>query len=99
MTTSSLPTQIQHFHAPQQLIALDQWVLWRMHEGRKCPFQLSGRFAKTTDPSTWAPYDIVLREWQSNPRRWLGIGYVFTEDDPFAGIDLDDCLTNIELKP
>jgi hypothetical protein len=77
---------------------LRQWVLWRPHEGRKCPFQLSGRFAKTTDPSTWAPYNTVLHEWQTHPRRWSGIGYVFTEDDPFTGIDLDDCLTNDTLK-
>ena len=99
MTTTSLPEQLLQFRAPQQLIALNQWVLWRMHEGRKCPFQLNGRFAKTTDPSTWAPYEIVLREWLTHSRRWEGIGYVFTEDDDFAGIDLDDCLTNQTLKP
>src|ERR1035437_5970452 len=99
MTATSMPAHLLQFRAPQQLTALDQWVLWRLHEGRKCPFQLNGRFAKTTDPATWAPYNTVLREWQAHPRRWLGIGYVFTEDDPYTGIDLDDCLTNLTLKP
>lgn len=42
------------------------------------------RAASTTDPSTWASYDLARR----HPR----IGFVFTVGDPFFGVDLDDCL-------
>ena len=99
MTPAPIFSTLLPFRAPQQLTALPQWVLWRSHEGRKCPFQINGRFAKTTDPSTWAAYDSVLREWQTHPHRWSGIGYVFADDDPYAGIDLDDCLTDLTPKP
>jgi hypothetical protein len=99
MTPTPISSSLLPFRAPQQLTELPQWVLWRSHEGRKCPFQINGRFAKTTDPSTWAAYDPVLREWQAHPDRWSGIGYVFADEDPYAGIDLDDCLTNLTPKP
>ena len=99
MTPTPISSSLPPFRAPQQLTELPQWVLWRPHEGRKCPFQINGRFAKTTDPSTWAAYDPALHEWQVHPDRWSGIGYVFAEDDPYAGIDLDDCLTNLIPKP
>ena len=99
MTPTPISSSLLPFRAPQQLTELPQWVLWRPHEVRKCPFQINGRFAKTTDRSTWAAYDSVLREWQAHPDRWSGIGYVFAEDDPYAGIDIDDCLTDLTPKP
>jgi hypothetical protein len=99
MTPKPISSSLLPFRAPQQLTALPQWVLWRPHEGRKCPFQINGRFAKTTDRSTWAAFAPVLREWQAHPDRWSGIGYVFADGDPYAGIDLDDCLTNLTPKP
>lgn len=79
MTQTPISSSVLPFCGPQQLTALPQWVFWRPDESRKCSFQINGRFAKTIDPSTWAAYDD----------RWAGIGYVFSDDDPYAGIDLD----------
>lgn len=57
--------------------------------------------ADTTDPATWHDFetcitalDTALEEWEHDaPQlyRGGGIGFVFTSDDPFIGIDLDHC--------
>lgn len=79
---------------PDALIARSQWVNWTYEHrnGRltKCPRTVSGAFAKADTPSTWSEYAAVMTASERNPE--MGIGYVFAEDDPFAGIDLDNCL-------
>ena len=40
-------------------------------------------------PSTWSDYSTALASVQAGDAD--GIGYVLTEDDPFAAIDLDHC--------
>ena len=91
------------FRVPDDLTELDQWVLWR-YETRdgnrtKVPCQLSGGHASTTDPSTWASYEQVVAVWTAQPDNFAGIGFVFSRDDPFTGIDLDDCLQAGQPKP
>ena len=59
------------------------------------------RNADTTDPATWGTFDqcvaalsVALEGWQEeNPcaYRGGGLGFVFTSDDPYTGVDLDDC--------
>ncbi|WP_277552337.1 phage NrS-1 polymerase family protein [Halobaculum limi] len=71
-----------------------QWVCWisQDRDGRttKVPFDPSkGSFASTASPETWGTFDAALsRAARSDVD---GIGFVFTEDDPFVGVDLDDC--------
>jgi len=58
--------------------------------------------ADTTDPTTWGTFEqcvsalpLALEEWeQDDPSasRGGGLGFVFTGDDPYAGIDLDHCV-------
>jgi hypothetical protein len=78
--------------APVDLIEVDQWVLWRRERDTKVPYQPNGKRASSTDLKTWRPYQDVYNAWQKYPRHWAGIGFVFSEHDPFAGIDLDACL-------
>lgn len=79
---------------PAELRALAQWVLWRFEErdGKqtKVPYCASApaRQASTTDPSTWATFEQALKARDEAD----GIGVVFTADDPFVGVDLDDCV-------
>ena len=40
--------------------------------------------ASSTDPTTWSSYEATEGHEK--------IGFVFTEDDPYCGIDLDDCI-------
>jgi len=57
--------------------------------------------ASSTNPATWTTFQrcvdalaSVLEEWQlHNPTAYRGggIGFVFTPQDPFCGVDLDHC--------
>lgn len=76
--------------APTDLIEVDQWVLWEPKT--KIPYQPNGKKASSTDPRTWRPYVEVYEHWRKYATHYGGIGFVFSEHDPFAGIDLDDCL-------
>src|SRR3712207_2017823 len=83
---------------------LRQWVCWRSEErdGKttKIPYSpTSGRKASSTDPETWGGYLEAVSACRE--RGHDGIGFVFTKDDPFCGVDLDRCLDpdTGELEP
>jgi putative DNA primase/helicase len=83
-------------YVPDDLTERDQWLLWR-YESRngkptKVPYQLTGKAADITNPRTWAPFEEVRNKWRRNPQQYAGLGFVFSKEDPFAGIDLDDSL-------
>lgn len=79
---------------PAALRERKQFVLWktvdRLGKPTKVPFRLTGFEASSTDPETWAGFDIVTHQhkWQDD---YEGVGYVFAADDPFCGVDLDGC--------
>jgi primase-polymerase (primpol)-like protein len=62
---------------------------WERRAGRwtKPPCQPDGTAASTTDSTTWHPFGAVLAAYEA--RRVAGIGYVFSPDDPYCGIDQD----------
>jgi len=68
-----------------------QWVLWRYTQvdgkPRKVPYTVSGGHASHADPKTWASFDAVVKAMP----KYDGVGFVFTEGDPYVGIDLDHC--------
>lgn len=79
---------------PEQLRERDQWVCWREESRDGKPTKIpvtpgSGEFASSTDPTTWASAETVLE--YADSREADGIGFVFTDDDPIVGVDLDDC--------
>jgi primase-polymerase (primpol)-like protein len=86
---------LQFIQIPQALRERPQWVVWRATprpngEAAKRPYSAhNGRLASVTDPATWG----IFQEAQAAFERggYSGIGFVFTESDPFTGIDLDDC--------
>jgi primase-polymerase (primpol)-like protein len=79
---------------PSELLEYKQWVLWRRAEvnGRTTKIPISpwsGKAAACDKPQTWSTYKHVrfaLRRFPCD-----GIGFVFTDADPFCGIDLDRC--------
>jgi len=94
-TTVHDPTLIIQ-NTPQELRARPQWVLWRTEDRNgkptKVPFDAkSGREASSTNPATWTTFEQAVEAFGESDR-YDGAGFVFTKDDPFCGIDLDDCL-------
>ena len=96
---------------PYELKKVPRWVMWRFMEvgtadnkrWSKIPFQPNSQQAKANDPSTWTDFLSVQEAY--NGGRFDGIGFVFTDDDNLAGVDLDDCFdysterfTNVALQ-
>jgi putative DNA primase/helicase len=79
----------------QNMRDLKQWLCWRLEvrDGRptKIPYSpLANRRASSTDPSTGGCYSEAVTAYKE--RGHDGIGFVFTEGDDLAGVDLDGCL-------
>lgn len=71
---------------PQQLRDVAQWVTWRSESGNKVPYTVQGFRASKTNPAHWCTFDEAVAD-----TRKTGIGFCFTPDDPFVGVDLDGC--------
>jgi len=99
-----LDAELFRRRVPVCLWQKDQWVCWKYVErgGKttKAPINpTTGCYADSTDPSTWASLDDALAAC----RRFSaleGVGFVFTAEDEFCGIDLDDCIdAEGQMKP
>lgn len=85
---------------PQSLTERHQWVAWKYSfrdsggRSRMCKVPVSPTSkttARSDSPETWSDFQTAWAYYEAN-RRWLaGVGYVFSPDDPFVGIDLDSC--------
>jgi len=74
---------------------LRQWVCWRSEERGGKPtkipyYPLTGGRASSTNPDTWAGYSEAVAAYKEGS--YDGIGFVFTKEDEFVGVDLDHCL-------
>jgi len=79
---------------PETLRERDQWVCWREEERDGKPTKIpvtpeAGGFASATESETWASFETALDYTETEHAD--GIGFVFTDDDPIVGVDLDDC--------
>lgn len=93
---------------PYELRQLPQWVLWKFDDIRrtgdttkksKVPYGLNGRRASTTNSETWSSYEDVVQTLHGS-KLYDGIGFVFTSEDPYVGIDLDNALEeNGAIRP
>ena len=78
---------------PADMRVYPQFVLWRAEhrDGSDKPTKVpysprSGTHASVGDPTTWGSFDEAVAAHDRGG--WNGIGFVFTANDPFAGIDL-----------
>jgi hypothetical protein len=85
---------------PAQLVRLKQWCGWQYVSKKsatkptKVPLQASGKPAKSDDPTTWTTFtNIYNKVAQANGGRFAGVGFIFSQKDEYAGVDLDHCLT------
>jgi hypothetical protein len=72
---------------PEELAALEQWVCYNRNKEPRDPRE--NEAASSTDPTTWTTLSfcsMMVRGYG-----YAGVGFVFSKDDPFVGIDLDHC--------
>ena len=83
-------------NCPDDLKRLDQWVGYKLvqrdrdSKPTKIPINphTTGN-ADSTDPTTWGTFSDVVEAFRRH--NFAGVGYVFTENDPHVGTDLDGC--------
>jgi putative DNA primase/helicase len=86
---------------PAELRDLQQWVVWRYEERDGKPTKVPYRAdkptvrASSTDPSTWGTYAAACAAAVAADL----IGFVFSEGDPYAGVDLDHCVDGEDINP
>lgn len=74
---------------PAELRALNQWVVAGEHKIPLTP--RTRRKADVTDPATWGTFQEAVSTG-------LPVGFVFSPDDPYTGIDLDMPLTATQAE-
>ena len=80
---------------PAILKRAPQWILWRRTNRRgksaKVPFQPTPpyRSASVMDSAHWGTFSQAAKAFKAGVSD--GIGFVFHEHDPLAGVDLDRC--------
>jgi len=82
---------------PSELKPRPQWVNWEYEQRQnndyaKVPYSpVTGQRADVSNPATWGTFDQAVERANSAPGQ-IGIGFVFTPQDPYCGIDLDNCI-------
>nr|BDD47867.1 hypothetical protein 37 [Burkholderiaceae bacterium] len=75
---------------PRILKEKKQWIL---HANNKTPYTIEGtnawNQASSTNPEHWSTFEEVMDAYLFSDSVYDGIGFVFTPDDDFVGIDLD----------
>jgi putative DNA primase/helicase len=80
---------------PKELKQRPQWVMWKLEsksdDGKptKVPYTTNGARAEPNNPKTWTSFQAVLNALQGSSNQYSGLGYMFSQEDPYTGIDLD----------
>ena len=83
-----LETRLPSLEIPaiRELAGVDQWVC---HQD-KVPKQPSGLAGSTTNSDTWSTFESCYRAVVSGG--YSGVGFVFTSQDDYVGVDFDHVL-------
>lgn len=85
----------QYSKIPQEMRSIDRWVCWttrqRDSNQTKVPIDpTTGQLASVKDPTNWT--DFATAHTRCDLEEILeGVGFVFVENGPYIGIDLDNC--------
>lgn len=82
-------------NVPAELQERRQWVCWRYEEreGKRTKVPVSPRTGTPVDhldPENWRGFEEATRFLMGSYVD--GVGFVFVEDDPYTGVDIDKCL-------
>lgn len=91
--------QLALMNCPEELRKLKQWILWRYEDvgskkPTKVPYTTNGELASVTNPNDWSDFQSCLNGYMFGG--YSGLGFVFSDSDPFAFIDLDETEGNQE---
>lgn len=78
---------------PEELRIRPQWVV---HKDKIPHNPKTGYRASVTDPNSWGSFEAACAALGQG---FSGLGFVFTPEDPFVGVDFDRCLQNGKLDP
>ncbi|MGH1327105.1 phage/plasmid primase, P4 family [Bacillus pretiosus] len=85
---------------PTELKNCPQWVLWRKEKRNgkptKVPYQVNSKMAQANNRNTWSSFEIVVEKYKQGG--YDGIGFVFSKQDDYVGIDLDKCCVDGDLS-
>ncbi|WP_191556586.1 phage/plasmid primase, P4 family [Metabacillus idriensis] len=81
---------------PAELKALPQWILWkserRNNKPTKVPYQVNGEMAQANNRRTWSTFATAIKFYLEGD--YDGIGFVFSRQDNYIGIDIDKCVVD-----
>ena len=81
---------------PAELKELKRFTHWMFQrkdkKWSKVP-RCRSQAGSSTNPNTWMTFDYALKYFLDRGQKngLDGLGFVFSKDDPFCGVDLDDC--------
>lgn len=97
-----MSTQYDFSNIPSELKSLAQWVLWKyeLRNGKKTkvPMQYDGTPAMANYRRTWSTYPTAEKYYREYHKEFDGIGFVFSKEDEYVGIDIDKCVVDGELS-
>ena len=81
---------------PLELFEHNQFVCFRLipasPKQKKPPYNPNtGELASINKPETWGTFEEAAKMYLEHPE-YAGLGFVFTADDPYTRIDLDNCI-------
>jgi putative DNA primase/helicase len=86
----------QFNNIPEELQKVPHWIVWRkeVRDGKptKVPYQVNGEMAQSNNKRTWSTFYTAVHAYKNGT--YDGIGFMFSKDDPYIGIDIDHCVTD-----
>ena len=94
--TESDENGVGYANIPDELTARDRWVCWKVEDRNGEPTKIpvdanTGGFAKSNDESTWVSFENAREHYETHDEV-EGIGFMFSRDGRYAGVDLDKCV-------
>jgi putative DNA primase/helicase len=81
---------------PDELKNTPQWIVWRSEEREgkktKVPYQVNGTMAQSNNKRSWSTFHTAVLAF--NTGNYNGIGFMFSKEDPYIGIDIDHCVSD-----
>lgn len=84
-------------NVPHELRSVNNWLCWKaeIRDGKpaKVPYRAAtGTRASVTNPDHLCSFDVAVAALRVPENGYAGVGFVFSAEDGFAGVDIDNCV-------